>query len=458
VRSDEQLLAAFRAGDDEAFRALHDRHRGRLHAYVRQMLGSASSQDAEDVVQDVFARAAAALRRDEREVHVRAWLYRVAHNRCVDHLRRPVPAPADVFDVSRPPEQDPFEATERRDDLHRLVEDVGRLPAQQRSALLMREIDGLPYAELAEALEVTVPAVKSLLVRARVGLVEAAESRDADCRDIRDDLARSCDRGVKASAHARRHLRSCAGCREFRGALRGTRRRLAALAPAGAGPLALVAQLTGLGGAGAGGGALAGGGAATVAGGKVAAMVCTAALAGGAVQMGHYARQHRAPARAPVHAAAGAHSAPPVAPAASSARAGVVAAPPAVRAPARTVVPAVQEPPTASHPARPAAERRPAVIPATPQAAAPTTDPAAPPTPAPAEAVPAVPDADPAGAVAAPGADLPTPPVTAGAPTAEDPPSPAPAGESTDAAPAAVPPPAAPLEPAWPAPAVPPAA
>ena len=63
----------------------------------------------------------------------------------------------------------------------------------------MREIDGMSYADLATALDVTVPAVKSLLVRARVGLVEAQEARDADCTEIRRDLHASYDRGVKAS-------------------------------------------------------------------------------------------------------------------------------------------------------------------------------------------------------------------------------------------------------------------
>ena len=58
----------------------------------------------------------------------------------------------------------------------------------------MREIDGMTYADLAVALDVTVPAVKSLLVRARIGLVEAAEARDADCGEIRADLLRSYDR------------------------------------------------------------------------------------------------------------------------------------------------------------------------------------------------------------------------------------------------------------------------
>jgi RNA polymerase sigma factor (sigma-70 family) len=294
LRSDDQLLALFRAGSDEAFNTLHDRYRQRLFAYVRQMLSSQSRQDAEDVLQDVFVRAFGALRADDRAVNVRAWLYRVAHNRCIDHLRRPMPAPADVFEMSRTPLHDPLEDAQRREDLRRLVTDVGRLPEQQRSALLMREIDGMSYADLATALDVTVPAVKSLLVRARLGLVEAAEARTTDCAVIREDLVAAYDRGVKASGRARRHMKECAGCREYRAALRGVRSSFAALSP-GAGAAALVAKAFGIGGgsAAAGGAAAGGGGAATGAaalGGatacKVAAVVCAAALtAGGTVEV-----------------------------------------------------------------------------------------------------------------------------------------------------------------------------
>ncbi len=327
LRTDEQLLALFRAGSDEAFRVIHDRYRQRLFAYVRQMLWAGPRQDAEDLLQDVFVRAYGALRADARDVHLRAWLYRVAHNRCIDHLRRPVPPPADVFDLSRKPLRDPIEEAQRRDDLARLVEDVGRLPEQQRSALLMREIDGMSYADLASTLDVTVPAVKSLLVRARVGLVEASQARDAACEDIRADLLGSYDRGVKASAHARKHLRHCSGCREYRVALRGVRRSFAALH---GGPLALAAaKLVGLcsgGSAAAGGGvATVGGGAAAVgssaAGGavsfgacKVAAVVCTAALtAGGAVEVRERTRERPQPAPAARVAKAAPAAAPAVA-------------------------------------------------------------------------------------------------------------------------------------------------
>jgi RNA polymerase sigma factor (sigma-70 family) len=285
------------------------------------MLSAGPRQDAEDVLQDVFVRAYGALRADEREVNVRAWLYRVAHNRCIDHLRRPTPPPAEIFEMSRKPLHDPIEEAQRREDLTRLVEDVGRLPEQQRSALLMREIDGMSYADLASALDVTVPAVKSLLVRARVGLVEAAEARDADCCDIRDDLMASYDRGVKASGRARKHMRSCGGCRDYREALRGMRRSFAALTPVSAGLFGSIAASLGIGGGGAAAGGAAAGGssvAATAAGGtlatatacKVAAVVCTAALtAGGAVEVHKLKHHSAAPVAKPAAAAPHARSA-----------------------------------------------------------------------------------------------------------------------------------------------------
>jgi RNA polymerase sigma factor (sigma-70 family) len=286
LRSDEQLVALFRQGNDDAFSVIHDRYRQRLFAYARQMLGGSRS-DAEDVLQDVFLRAYRALRADDRPISLRAWLYRVAHNRCVDHLRRPAPAAADVFDVSRSPVHDPLAEAEQREELARLVRDVRRLPEQQRSALLMREMDGMSYAELADALDTTVPAIKSLLVRARIGLVEAIEARDADCADIRHDLAASFDRGVRASGKARRHLRDCGACTTYRAQLREVRQGFAALSPIPA-PAGIFAKLLGLGGASSGAaagssGAVMGGGAAAVSATKVAAVVCcAAALTGGA--------------------------------------------------------------------------------------------------------------------------------------------------------------------------------
>jgi RNA polymerase sigma factor (sigma-70 family) len=309
LRSDDQLVALFRAGHDEAFGTIHDRYRARLFAYARQMLGGSRS-DAEDVLQDVFLRAYNALRADGRPVALRAWLYRVAHNRCIDQLRRPAPPAEDIYDINRGVASDLLAEAERREDLRRLIADVRALPEQQRSALLMREMEGLSYNELSDALGVTVPAIKSLLVRARVGLVEAVEARDTACVEIREDLASAFDRGVRPSGRSRRHLRECAGCREYRGALRGVEKTLNGLAPS-SGPLTVLAKVLGIGGAGsgaaAGGGAMAVGGGTAGAGGAVAAtatkvvavVAAAAVVGGGAAKVEQQVDHHRAPAAGP---------------------------------------------------------------------------------------------------------------------------------------------------------------
>jgi RNA polymerase sigma factor (sigma-70 family) len=293
IRSDEQLVTLFREGNDEAFRAIHDRYRGRMFAYARQMLGT-SGQDPEDAVQEIFMRAYHGLRANRRELALRAWLYRIAHNRCIDDLRRPQLVAIDARDSSTGGSQDPVVRVEQRDALRRLIADVRRLPDQQRSALLMRELSGMSYAEVSGALGVSVPAVKSLLVRARVGLAQASEARNTACSEIRADLVLARDRGVRTSGLARRHLRECHGCRQFRSEVRGVNRQLAALAPT-LGPIGIIANLLGWGGGGAattGGGAVAGssaaaaGGSAVTAGGTAAGAASAGLLAGGA---GHVA-------------------------------------------------------------------------------------------------------------------------------------------------------------------------
>lgn len=287
LRTDEQLVSLFRSGNDDAFRVIHDRYRQRLFVYARQMLGGASD-DAEDALQEIFVRAYAALRANDRELALRAWLYRIAHNRCIDQLRRPPRPMFEDIELVRSPAQDPAVKAEQRDALRRLVTDVQRLPEQQRSALLMRELGGMAYADLAGVLDVSVPAVKSLLVRARVGLAQAEEARDMACASIREDVILSHDRGVRLSGVARRHMRDCVGCRAFRTEVRGVSHQFAALAPT-LGPLGLLANFLGIGGgggaaAGAGGGAAAGGGA--LAAGSSAAVGSGAIASAGALATG----------------------------------------------------------------------------------------------------------------------------------------------------------------------------
>ena len=333
LRSDDQLVALFRAGHDEAFGAIHERYHKRLLAYARQMLPR--RQDAEDALQDVFVRAYAGLRVSDDHLALRPWLFRVAHNRCVDELRRPGPPPPEVLALLRSDFQDPIAHAEQRESLRRLIADVRRLPEQQRSALLMRELGGMSYADLACALGVTVPALKSLLVRARVGLVQAAEARDTDCGVIREEIASAHDRGVRPSANARRHMRDCVACRGFRHEVRGVSKSFASVLPA-AGPLAAIAHMLGFsggagggataGGAGAGGAgaaaasgsAAAGGGLAVVGTGHVATLIAAAvATAGGAVEIQHTIASPP-PAPRVQSVAVGSGAAPPAAVAAAS--------------------------------------------------------------------------------------------------------------------------------------------
>ena len=129
-----------------------------------------------------------------------------------------------------------------RETFRQLVGDVQDLPETQRTALLLREIDALSYEMIAEAMETTVPSVKSLLVRARVSLAEASEARRADLRGG----PRGARRGRRGPAAAsrppvRRHLRTCDRCSAFRKQLRATNRALASVFPVG--PLLLLKKL-----------------------------------------------------------------------------------------------------------------------------------------------------------------------------------------------------------------------
>jgi RNA polymerase sigma factor (sigma-70 family) len=263
LQSDERLVALTRKGNQAAFEALVQRYESRLLAFCRHMLGS--REDAEDVLQEVFAASYNALLGDDRPINARPWLYRIARNRCLNHLRRPVPVGQDSMDIfERDGGQTTSDAVHKREEFRQIVADVQDLPETQRTALLLREIDALSYDQIAEAMETTIPSVKSLLVRARVSLAEAAEARLLTCEEVRIELGKAAEGLARSSAPVRRHLRTCERCRTFRNELRKTTRALAAIYPLG--PLVLLKKLLFgkliFGGGGAAGSSAAGGGAA----------------------------------------------------------------------------------------------------------------------------------------------------------------------------------------------------
>ena len=113
LQSDERLVAVVRRGNPAGFEVLVSRYQSRLLAFCRHLLGS--REDAEDVLQEVLAAAFNAILADERPINVRPWLYRIARNRCLNHLRRPVPAGQDSMDVfERDGGQTAAEAAESR--------------------------------------------------------------------------------------------------------------------------------------------------------------------------------------------------------------------------------------------------------------------------------------------------------------------------------------------------------
>ena len=175
--SDDELVTRFRAGDDGPFVEIHRRYHGALLAFARRML-SAGGRDGEDVVQDALIRAYRGLRLTDRPMALRPWLYMIVRNRALDELRSPHRAGAydDEFVLKAVPTADASHCAQQREEMRELVAEIGRLPERQRIALVLREFDGCSHVETAERLHTTVPATKSLIIRARSNLHAAVRA------------------------------------------------------------------------------------------------------------------------------------------------------------------------------------------------------------------------------------------------------------------------------------------
>jgi RNA polymerase sigma factor (sigma-70 family) len=205
ARSDEQLVAQIRRGQRHAFDTLASRYQARLLRFCWQILRS--KEDAEDALQDVLAAAFTAILADNREIYVRPWLYRIARNRCINQLRRATAVSTGTMDEHHAENgRTLVETVLRRQAFRELICDVQQLPDSQRTALLLREIDGFSYLEIAFAMRTTVPSVKSLLVRARAGLVKSTRTRSlthAAARDARERGRARPDEGTISYQSAR---------------------------------------------------------------------------------------------------------------------------------------------------------------------------------------------------------------------------------------------------------------
>ena len=411
LQSDEKLVAMTRGGDQGAYEALMGRYHSRILGFTRHMLGS--REDAEDVTQESFAAAYSAMMADERPINVKPWLYRIARNRSLNHMRRQKAIGVDDFDLHVADHgRTTADEVGQREELRQLMGDVQSLPESQRTALLLREIDALSYDQIAEAMETTVPSVKSLLVRARVGLAEAAESRRLSCDEVRVELGEVAEGLARLSPPARRHVKDCDRCKAFQAHLKENNKALALLLPVG--PLLLakkfiLAQLgttasaTGGAGLAASSGVLTGA-ASSVAAKAVATAAAAAIVTAGAVEVRQATTAEPSRQSAPVVAQVPNTPVPAVTvvPVPESGRATgasvaeqPAAAPVAEPQPAPQPAPAPQD--TAPAPATPApVEEHHDVVTIPPDPAPVVTEPVATPDPAPVEPAPEPAPADPA--------------------------------------------------------------
>lgn len=284
--SEKRLAERAAAGDEAAFATIFERYHQPIYRYCLSILQD--PDDAKDALQSTMSSALASLPGEQREIALKPWLFRVAHNHAISMIRaRRDHGGDELLDgVADPRAQARPEDRER---LRELIADLGTLPERQRAALTMRELNGLGFDEIGTALEMSGAAARQAVYEARVGLRRAEEGRSMECKRARELIAGG-DRRSLRGLRVRAHLRACAGCTDFRAAVLQRRHDLQALCP----PLAVLASagvLQGLVGAGAGSvaaGSAVGAGApagAVIAGSaalKTAALVAVGAIGAGA--------------------------------------------------------------------------------------------------------------------------------------------------------------------------------
>ena len=226
--SDERLIAAVRGGSEHAFGVLYERHFAAVRGLCRLMLRS--SEEAEDAVQHAFTAAYVDIMGSPKPIVLRPWLLTIARHRCLTvigsrRLWRDAPldesaSPALTLEV------------DVREELRAVMDDIARLPEDQRVALVLREIGGASYAEIARILEAPAARGRALVFQARSSLRASRRAREIPCADIRRTLSISRGGALRRS-DLRHHLRQCEGCRVVAAEQRARRRGLKSLLPLG---------------------------------------------------------------------------------------------------------------------------------------------------------------------------------------------------------------------------------
>lgn len=223
---DQKLVARVRRGDDRAFELLYERYHRRIHAYVLGMVKDHGR--AEDVTQEVFLSALRRMRETEQPLAFKPWLYQIAKNSCIDAFRRSKRAEEVSYDADEglapadhsklvAPGASPDAALAAKQDLDSLCGAFGGLSETHHEILVLRELEGLSYAEIGRRLGMSRPAVESTLFRARRRLSEEYDDivSGARCLRIQSIIATAVQTrlGTRDTRRLARHLSHCQPCR-----------------------------------------------------------------------------------------------------------------------------------------------------------------------------------------------------------------------------------------------------
>ena len=182
--TDEDLVEAFQGGDTAVFDILVQRWDRKIQGAIYRFVGA--SEDARDLCQEAFLRAYRGLRTFKKDARFSSWLYQIALNVCRDRLRRRrgrTVVSLDELDeggqeAAVVPGPSPLELAEARDISDRVARAVASLAEEQREVIVLKEYEGLTFAEIAEVLGVPLSTVKTRLYRGLVQLRQRLEEQD----------------------------------------------------------------------------------------------------------------------------------------------------------------------------------------------------------------------------------------------------------------------------------------
>jgi RNA polymerase sigma-70 factor (ECF subfamily) len=230
--SDEGLLAAARAGDEQALETLLERHQEQVYSFGMKMCRD--PEDAKDVLQDTLLAMARGVRDFRGASSLSTWLYTIARSFCIKKLRRSKFAPneersldSDVAGEAKrlvAPGDNPDDALAGRQVERALGQSIAALDPMYREVLLLRDVEGLTAAEVAEVVGVSVQAVKSRLHRARLSVreqvapllgIESGPPAPGGCPDVLTMFSQHLEDEISAErcAEMERHLEGCPRCR-----------------------------------------------------------------------------------------------------------------------------------------------------------------------------------------------------------------------------------------------------